>query len=161
MKDCGCKCMTQFPLYPPPTALPVGSQVLISQRLAFLENAFFPLPSEEGCFRVESRVGGLNPAGFYHPPFFSAVPHYLFPNTSPEQSFLLRAQKDMGWRLAEGKPRQQGSKSIFLSLRSLDFRSRWQSGQTYKHISITTKIQNNHHSGTSEIKLNGSLTTTK
>ena len=46
------------------------------------------------------------------------------------------------------------------------FRSRWQCRQTWltsshNHIKITPKIQNNHHSEPSDIKLNGSLTTTE
>ena len=46
----------------------------------------------------------------------------------------------------------------------LYFWSRWQPRQTrlassHNHIQITTKIQNHHHSGMSEITLNGSLTT--
>ena len=45
-----------------------------------------------------------------------------------------------------------------------DFWSRWWHRQTWlaslhNHIKITTKIWNNHHSGTLEIELNGSLTT--
>ena len=46
----------------------------------------------------------------------------------------------------------------------LDFWSRWQQRQiwlasSHNHIKTTTKIQNNHHSEPSEIKLNGSLIT--
>ena len=47
-----------------------------------------------------------------------------------------------------------------------DFWSRWQrsrhgSPSLHNHIKITTEIQNNHHSELSEIKLNGSPTTTE
>ena len=46
------------------------------------------------------------------------------------------------------------------------FQSRWRQRQTWlasshNYIKITTKIQNNHHSGHSEIELNRSLTTTE
>ena len=47
----------------------------------------------------------------------------------------------------------------------VNFQSRWWRGQTWltslHNNKITTKIQNNHHSEPTKIKLNGSLTTTE
>ena len=62
--------------------------------------------------------------------------------------------------------KEEITRKIFKRQDTGGFWSRWQHRQTglapsHNHINVTTKIQNNHHSGMSEIKLNGSLTTTE
>lgn len=57
----------------------LDAMCLSHRDMPFLKNSFFPLLREEGCFRVEGRVGGLSPAGVSHPLLQALLSSSRFP----------------------------------------------------------------------------------
>ena len=132
MGDCDQRCITQLPLSSPPTALPVGCYVLISQRHAFFGELFLSPAKRGRLLQGGGQGGGLEsswrlPPSFASPSFLIAVPCHL---QRPQQNnpFSRGPQKDMSWRPTKGKSRQQEPRSISLCSRESLRGLAWHSG---------------------------------